>query len=493
MIKTFLKDLIQYAPAQVVPGVIAFITIPILTRLFLPEDYGKYILVIATVNILVTMVGWLPTSTIRFYSIYEKDNKLHTFYSTTIGFAFISIGLLIVLYLIAIWILKDYLPSKLPSLMLIGGLLFVAQAFFLVLQYFLRVKRKVNWYTTFSLWNSVASLCLGLLLVMVFHRGVEGLILGSFLAIASSLPFLWYISTDVSLLTLESISKKYASEMAHYGLPLVVVNLAAWILSLSDRYILEFFRGSNEVGIYSASYGIAEKSILLISTLFMLASGPIVMNIWEKDGEKACREFITKLTRYFLLVCLPATVGLSVLAKPLISILTPQKYHEGFMIIPFVSFGAFFLGLQQCFQTGLTFHKKTSFIMLGTIIAGLLNLGLNFLLVPKHGYMGAAVATLISYVFLFAVMVMLSRKYFVWDFPFKSLWKITTASVIMALVVYLMGKSVTSITLINLFLCICIGSVIYLIMFLLLREFNNEEIKVLYPIGKILRRKMKID
>jgi len=66
--------------------------------------------------------------------------------------------------------------------------------------------------------------------------------------------------------------------MAKYSFPLVLGNLAAWVLSLSDRYILEFFRGSQEVGIYSASYAISEKSIFLLVSLFMLASGPISMN-----------------------------------------------------------------------------------------------------------------------------------------------------------------------------------------------------------------------
>ena len=68
--------------------------------------------------------------------------------------------------------------------------------------------------------------------------------------------------------------------------PLVIGNLAAWILSVSDRYILEIFQGSEEVGIYSASYNISERSIMLITALFMLASGPISIHIWEKESKE---------------------------------------------------------------------------------------------------------------------------------------------------------------------------------------------------------------
>ncbi len=410
MIRVFLKDMLKYAPAQIVPGLVGFIAIPILTRLFLPDDYGNYILVIATVNIMVTMVGWLSTSIIRFYPTYEKEYKLDTFYSTVIKLLFITIGLLSGLYLLLLWALKNQLNSKLLSLLLIGTLLFIAQGTFLVLQYVLRAKRNINWFTIFAVWNSTASLGLGLLLVMLWNRGVEGLFLGSFLAIFFALPFLWHFSLNAKISTMKSVSKTLASEMAKYGLPLVAGNLAAWILSLSDRYVLKYFLGSAEVGLYSASYGIAARSITLINTLFMLAAGPIIMNIWERDGVKASQDFVAKQARYYLLACVPAVVGLSVLAKPIISLLTPTVYHEGYVIIPFVALGAFFLGLQQCFQAGLLFYKKTRFIMIFTITSGILNLLLNFIFIPKYGYMVAAFSTLLSYAFLLIQIIINLEK-----------------------------------------------------------------------------------
>ena len=92
-------------------------------------------------------------------------------------------------------------------------------------------------------------------------------------------------------------------------------------------------------------------------------------------------------------------IGLRVLARPFIKILAAQEYYEGYKIIPLVSLWAFFLGLQQRFQVGLVFYKKTNFVMYSIIASGLLNLGLNFLLVPKYGYVAAAITTLISYIF----------------------------------------------------------------------------------------------
>jgi len=93
--------------------------------------------------------------------------------------------------------------------------------------------------------------------------------------------------------------------------------------------------------------------------------------------------------------------------------------------------------------------------------------------------MAAAVTTFISYVFLLILMIVLSRHFFIWEFPFKSLAKVVCASTIMGTVVYPIGNSLTSLTLINLVLGICVGIVVYFLILLLFREFKPSEIQAL--------------
>lgn len=489
MIRALFKDMTKYLPAQIIPGFVGFITIPIVTHLFLPREYGNYVLVMAVVSVFSTIVGWLSISIIRFYPAYERDGKLDEFYANIIKLTAVSILVISLAFLSILLFTKSYISPKLYPLMWIGILVFILTSGFGVLQHFLRAKRQVDWYSGLAIWKSVMTLAFGVLLIIAFHFGIKGLLWGSVLSLALAFPLLWRKAIGKVYLGSRGVSFSLTSGMAKYSFPLVVVNLAAWILSLSDRYILEFFRGAKEVGIYSASYGVSEKSILLLATLFMLASGPIGINIWEKEGRERSQEFASKLTRYYLIICLPAVVGLSVLAKPLIGILTAQEYHEGYRIIPLVALGAFFLGLQHRFQVGPVFYKRTDFIMFSIIAAGLLNLGLNFLLVPRYGYLAAALTTLISYVFLLLLMIVTSRRLFIWKFPFKSLAKVTCASTIMGVIVYYIGNSLTPSTSINLFLAICIGTVVYTLMLFLLREPKREEIEELRIIGsKILGR-----
>lgn len=492
MIKDLIKDMGKYLPAQIIPAIIGFISIPIITRLFPPGEYGNYVLVIATVGVLSTIVGWLSMSIIRFYPAYERDGKLDEFYGNIIKLTIISI-LVVSLIASGIFIvLRSHISTKLYPLVWLGMPVFILTSGFGVLLHFLRAKRQVSWYSGFRIWNSIAAISFGIWLVMAFHFGVNGLLWGYILSLAIVFPFLWKKAVGGVSSSPKGISFPLTLEMTKYSFPLVAGNLAAWILSLSDRYILEFFRGSQEVGIYSASYSISEKSIMLLGALFMLASGPISMNIWEKAGKERSQEFISKLTRYYLIICLPAVVGISVLAKPLIGILTPQEYYEGYRIIPLVALGAFFLGLQQRFQAGPVFYKRTHFIMFSIIASGLLNLGLNFLLIPDYGYMAAAITTFISYVFLLFLMITTSRRLFIWEFPFKSLVKISCASAIMGVVVYFVGNNLTPSTLLNLILSICLGIIVYFVMLFLLRELQKEETQELHNLrSKILGRMIR--
>ncbi len=473
MIDKFIKDFVKYIPSQLVLGLIGIIAIPIVTRLFSPSDYGNYVLVITTMSILTIIIGWLSMSVIRFYSIFELEGRLKVLSSLVVKWVVVSVAILVFIFLSIIFLTKAKLGAQLYHLMLIGVVVFVFSALFQVLSSFLRAKREVKFYSGFIIWKSISKLTFGILLVVAFGYGVEGLLWGEIFSIVIVLPLIWKYAIG-KFPRRTSFSLDLTKEMAKYGFPLVMANLAAWILSLSDRYILEFFRSSQEVGVYSASYIISEKSILLVVSLFMIASNPISMKIWEREGKIKSKEFITKVTRYYLVVCLPLVVGMSVLSGSLIEFFTAPEYHQAFRIVPFVTLGIFFLGLQQRFQSGLLFYKRTKFIMIGIIISGLLNLCLNLLLVPKYGYMAAAITTVVSYVALLILMILFSRGFLVWEFPFKSLLRVTICSGIMGLVVYYLNGLIDT-SFLFLIALVVLGMAIYALSICFIGEIKNEE------------------
>lgn len=476
--RIILKDMSKYIPAQVVPGIVGFISIPIITRLFTPANYGDYVIVVSTVSVLVMLVGWLPMSIIRFYPEYVRKNRLALLKDSLLIMMIISVLCLACIYAFGLFSLKKNLSASMYSLLKIGIVFFALHACFEMLLEFLRAQRKIGWYSLFSAWKSITSIGFGLLLVIACSFNIEGLLWGAVICFSIALPVQWRLLFKKTTCNLKNFSKTAVKEAALYGFPLVAGNLAALILSISDRYILAALRGSIEVGIYSASYGISEKSIMLIATLFAATSGSIIYNVWEQDGAEKSREVVRTITRYYVLVGVPAVVGLSVLAKPLIHVLTGEAYQQGYKIIPFVVSGAFLLGMQQRFQPGLLLYKKTFFVMISIIIAGVLNIGLNFLLIPPYGFWGAALTTLISYLFLLSLMIVFSRRFFIWDFPFKSLVRVSCASLVMGIVVYYVGNNQFFSDIVTLITGVCTGVLLFFITLVVMGEFTQEELNM---------------
>lgn len=491
MIKGFVKDTLKYLPPLIASSIVGLITIPIITREFPAKDYGYYSLVIATIGILSLMFAWITDSIYRFYPAYERDGKAGKFYSDVIRLSTFTIAVIVLVLGAFLFFIKSHIDSRLMAIMLVGIMMFVTTSIFSTLLDFLRSRRQVSLYSRFFVWKTIAGLIFGLSMVFIFKSGIQGMLWGVTIAMLIGLPWLWKMAlgglpyehsrTDLSL----------ARNMAAYGIPLVIGNLFAWIINLSDRYVLEIFRGASEVGIYSASYNIALQVISLIITSFMLASSPIVMHVWEKEGEARTKEFVVSVTRYYLLVGIPAVVGLSVLSKPIVTIMAGHQYLNGYKVIPFVALGVFILGLQQRYHIGFLLHKRTGFITLMIVLSGLSNLGLNLLLIPKYGYMAAAITTLVSYSLLLLLMKYISRRFFTWKFPTRSLINSLLASLCMGLLAYFIGTNTFMPGLLGVSLAVLLGVLVYCLIILLLGELQLAEKQALKQIINKYFHKLK--
>ncbi|MGE5294052.1 MAG: polysaccharide biosynthesis C-terminal domain-containing protein, partial [Solirubrobacterales bacterium] len=315
--------------------------------------------------------------------------------------------------------------------------------------------------------------------ILLLGLGIEGLLLGTSFAAFVTLPLLWReaLGRGVRVWFAERIDWRAARAAFAYGMPLVVSNLAVWILSLSGRYVIGLFRGAGEVGVYSLSYNIADKSIMLLVTLFLMASGPISMRIWENDGEQESKRFVIQVTRLYLLACVPLVVGLSVLSRLVVDVMAGDEYAEGYRIMPYVLSGVLLVGIEQRYQSGLLFHKKTGLITASTILAGLLNVFLNVLFVPRYGYFAAGVAAPVSYAALLLLTARFSRRVFVWRFPWRSLFNVALASAMMGIVIHLLNSYVGLAPAGMVGLCLCAGAIVYGAVLLALGEFPTEELR----------------
>jgi O-antigen/teichoic acid export membrane protein len=474
-IKKFIKNFTKYSPSAVIPALIGFLTIPLLTKLFDPSQYGNYVLAMVVVSFLVSIIGSLwGSSAKRFYIVYKNNNLLNSFYDNIVVVSTLSIFLVLIVFFTLLQLNKDIINNNLYYLLLVGILFAAFSSFITILLNLLIAKEKASFYSFFTVFQSFG-IFLGLVLIYKLRIGISGIIWGNLLLAIIILPIIYYV-TFKGFYIGRKFSKELSLNLFKYGAPLVIGNLAALILSVSDRFILGYFKGSLEVGIYSASYSISEQSVLVLFSLFTSASYPLLLKTWENNGVKATQGHIKDLTRLYLLLCIPTVVGLSVLSKSVIEVLTSPAYYEGYIVIPLVMVGALMLSLQWWAQLSLLFNNKTNRIAIIVLTAGISNILLNFILDPIYGFVGAAVSTFISYFLLLLIMIKISNDVFSWKFPFESFFKIIIASAMMGLVLFFFNNIMLHSNLIILVICIILGIIVYLISLLLLGELKAEEI-----------------
>lgn len=490
MIKQFVKDTAQYFPALLIPAIISLFAIPIITRLFPPDTYGKYTLTIVTLSYLQAFsISAISLSIVRFFPIYQQKKETSKFKLNLIIQTLILSVLISALFLLVLSFLSPHISQDISYLMRVGILLFISTGFVSVLNTLLRSQFRAGWYTFSNIWISAVGTGLGLILVIIFHFGIDGLLWGTIIAAASAIAIIWGISIGKIKFEKSALSLKPAFEMAAYGFPLVPIGISSLLLSNCDRYIIQLFRGSFEVGVYSAGYTAAQSCIIPISALITLAAGPISIHLWETKGEGPTSEFLNRVTRYYLMLAIPAAMGLTVLCKPIIAILTGASYHESYRVVPWVAFGLLLLGLQQWFQSALMYHKKTKVALLYFIPTALLNIVLNFILVPIYGYMAAAITTLVCYIILLALGIIISRRFLIWEFPIKSLLRITVASLIMSGLVFGLSYAI-KFSLLSLLLLVCLGVISYGVVLFFIRELQYSEINGLVELKARLNRKL---
>ncbi len=179
-------------------------------------------------------------------------------------------------------------------------------------------------------------------------------------------------------------------------LPLIVHTLSNLVLNQADRYMLTALIDDTTTGIYSFAYTLGS----VISVIWMAINNAWVPWFYEKtkNGEHGA---ILSMQKLYNGVMVALTLGFILISPEFVRLMGSKDFSYGAYLTPVIAAGCFFMYLYSFAVNYEFYHRKTVFISIGTLFAALLNILLNFLMIPRIGSMGAAVATLISYILLF--------------------------------------------------------------------------------------------
>lgn len=479
MIKSILKDTskdaLRYVPAKVVPGIVNFVGLIVFTHIFSAEDYGNYFVVLTTITVL-HLIGsnWASSSVMRFYAEFKVKDNLGGLFSNIV-FPFLICNVIITfLYLSGFVVFRSQIPVRLVPFLKVSIFCYLSGAAYLVLLYSLRAALQATAFSKFEIISAGGKIVIALAFVFFLKMGAISLLWGMLIV---SLVLVVLISKRLSLiekLKKDLLSAKTSLDFFKYGAPLALSGLSAWLLLLSDRYLLQYFRTAKDVGIYSVSFSVVDGSFVLLYSILMLAAYPVIILTWEEKGKAVTQQLIRELTRYYFILCVPVLVGITVLGKDIFTLFVGKDFAEGYRLVTLFAICSIAQGLFQYVSKSFEIYKKTLILALIFLVSGLANILLNILFIPSYGYMGAGIAKIISNVILMILGISISHSYMPWLAPLRSLSKVVFSAALMGVFLVFL-KNFLTVSLINLVFLIAIGACIYFILLLLFNEIKKSE------------------
>jgi len=409
MVLNIFKNTALYTIGNIIPKAASFILLPIYTIYLSTADFGIIQSVLSLTPIFLIIFSFsMGASVFRLYFDYKTEDEKKTFFSTIFLFSlFVSTIFLILLLILGGFIEKIYSSIPFYPYFIFVIITSYITNFFDLPQKYLMIEDKPIQYVLLSLLRFSMNACLILFFITNKNEGATGYLKAGVFSSLILLPI--YLSISFRMINFR-FSFSILKKTLVYSLPLVPTLLSAWVLDLSDRIFLERYFSLEEVGIYSLSYKIA-GIVLIVVTSFNMAYRPLFFKLANLSDQDHGKSLIFKYNYLFILIFLLLVFIVSFLSKEIVFLLFNENYYAAYLYIPIIALSYVF-----SVAGGLVnrFFEQSKFMVVNMtihIIIAMLNLILNYLLIPIFGAYGAAVSTVISLLVGFIASYLYSRKY----------------------------------------------------------------------------------
>jgi O-antigen/teichoic acid export membrane protein len=396
------KEVLLFIPSIGGPALVGIVGLILLTRLLSPSAYGHYALAYAVATTSAAVLSdWITPTFIRF------EGETSTRSSDIIGNSFV---LTCVMSMVGAIFAFASLVAVFPIALSLGAVaLSLALPFYKISLAALRANLMTKRHSLLAVVISLIAFSTGLAGYYV-TKDVSALLWGAALVHALALlPALRWTGFSVAEL-IEGIDRTKLGAMLAFGTPIIVTALGAQALLLADRYLLAALASPAAVGLYVPNYAIAERTMGFAFTPLFGALYPLAARAWAQGDRPKALEFIQLTQRLFLIFGGLAAILLVLMGDQLAQAMLGERFARGNAVIGLVALGNLIWFQGILFHQPLELDKRTKVISAQVLVAGAINIGLNLLLIPRYGLMGAAWATLLSYATYTVMAYIWSKK-----------------------------------------------------------------------------------
>ncbi len=406
---------------------VAFFTTPIFTRFLTPEDYGYTSLYTSWLAILSLIEGLQVSGSIGNARLEYGEEKLPKYLSSIMSVSTISFIIILIFASIFHNMLADVMELA-PHMVL----LVVVHSFCVFIINFeiarLDQLKKVEKSTVLSLVQTLLVVILSLTFVIIskqdnkanakiYGQAIPAIIFGIIIFV------LVYIRGKTVW------NKDYIRFCLLLTLPLIVHGIGHLIFSQSDRIMLQKMQGEASLGIYSVAFSLCSV-LSIIYNATNVAWLPFYLDYKEQDNTVEILSHSKRYIQFFMLL----SIGFILLSYDVYKIMAPAEYYDGMKIIPLFVLANFF-SFTYLFPVNFEFFKKkTQLIPIATFAAAVINIGINWLLIPRYGILGAAIGTLVAHILLYVFHQIMAYRIGKNEYEYRNIKMFLVPSFIMTVI-----------------------------------------------------------
>lgn len=374
--------------ANVVSAGIAYVTTPLYTRLLTPDEYGQASVFLTWVQVFGIIAMFCLSYGVFNIGLLDYPSKRDEY-----SFSMLVLSNLITVAFSAVVILlypslRGILGMDFSFVALMCAIFFTQPAY----NFYVARKRYEFEYKPIFVWSilsAVISPLTAIVCIFIFKNRLHARIFGA------EIPLILIYIGFYSYITIKGggrVKTKYWKAALLFNLPLIPHYLSTYLLGSSDKLMISRLIGDTATAYYSVAYSVASVANIVWSAV----NSSLVPYTYEKCQErnyKAISAVVMPILLVFALVC----VFVILLAPEVVSVMATADYLEAIYVIPPVVGGVFFQVQYYIYANVVYYNKKPKYVMYASVFATILNILLNYLLIPEFGYVAAGYTTIFCY------------------------------------------------------------------------------------------------
>ena len=386
-----IKNTIMLSIGLLVPKIISFFTIPILTAYLSLDEYGKYDLVLSLTSLIIPIITLQIQQAVFRYLIQDENDSDRSKSVTN------SIGYIIISHLMFLPILY-YLLNMDKKISILICFLVLVQSLYNLIGQIGRGLGKNLIYSYGVIVYSIFNLILLFMLLNFMNNNLYAVILALAISYFFAILFMSIKLNIISYFKIDLLSLGGIKKLLKFSIPIVPSSISLWIVNLSDRIIISLFLGISFNGIYS----VANKIPLLYSSAYGIFNMAWMETASRHSNDYDIKDYYSDLFNKLYKFLIGVLMILLSLSPLIFKLLVDSQYDAAYYQIPILYAGVFCNSIVAFYSGIYIAIKRTKQIGYSSILGAILNIIFNLLFIKFIGLYAASISTAISY-FLIAI------------------------------------------------------------------------------------------